>query len=135
MANWYGTARSNYFKVKDTAAFKAEMAKYDVEVLEPSGEEGRLGLLSTCPDNGDWPSYNADTDEDFEFWQVVAPHLADGEVAVLQTIGAEKARYLTGHAVAINNTGTECWVNIDDIYAKAAAMFEVPRESITVAQY
>ena len=52
MANWYGHARSNYFRVKDREKFE-EWTKSigDLEVIED--DEGRVALLSNhahaCP--------------------------------------------------------------------------------------
>jgi len=39
MANWYGRARSNYFAVKDEAAFRAWAAKRGLEVWEEMEEK------------------------------------------------------------------------------------------------
>lgn len=112
MANWYGMSRSNYFRVKDEAAFRTEMEKYDVEVITDS--EGRLGLLG-C-DEGYWPSFDADSYDELDFTEKVSTHLADGEIAVFMTVGNEKARYGTGYAIAFNNKGeTEDWC-LDRIY-------------------
>lgn len=48
----------------------------------------------------------------------ISSHLADGEVAILQEVGAEKLRYLTGYSIAVNSLGQTFSVDIDDIYQK-----------------
>lgn len=115
MANWYGMSRSNYFRVKDEAAFRTEMEKYDVEVI--ADKDGLFGLLGD--DEGYWPSCVTETEEDFDFIDKVAPHLADGEIAVFVTVGHEKSRYGTGYAVAFNNKGEAEDLDLSLIYAFA----------------
>ena len=117
MANWYGVVRTNYFRVKDVAAFEAAFANYDVEVIEDS--EGRVGLVGSS--EGYWPDVvvdyeNGPTDIDFDITEAVAEHLLDNEVAVFVGSGAEKARYVTGYATAINAAGERLGISIDDIY-------------------
>lgn len=58
-----------------------------------------------------------------DFFSYIAPHLADGEILVGMTIGSEKSRYLTGYAVAIDRTGKEVSINLDNIYALARDAF------------
>jgi hypothetical protein len=58
-------------------------------------------------ENGGWPSTiwddaldDASEGAEFDVYDFVAGHLADGEVAILMSCGAEKLRYLTGAAEA-----------------------------------
>lgn len=133
MSNYCGAARSNYFRVKDPEAFKAEMTNYNVEVWDRVEENGEtLYALGSNDDGGDWPSYNSETDEDIDFMEVLAPLVADGEVVVFQCSGAEKLRYIGGHAIAFNNQREYVCVNLDDIYQLAKNKFNVEP---TVAQY
>lgn len=123
MADWTGTARSNYFRVKDPEAFKAAMERYEVRVLErqhPGSGEVYYGLVS---ETGGWQSYDYETEEDIVLWKIVSEHLVDGDVAVFVEAGAEKARYVTGHAVAFDATGRNVRVDLNDIYAKAEEAF------------
>lgn len=98
MANWYGSARSNYFKVKDEAAFVAWAESMDLEIIR--NDDGLVGLLPGDTEDGDWPQqwYDADDnelDDPLDVPTGLRPHLADGQVAFLFTVGAEKLRYLT----------------------------------------
>jgi hypothetical protein len=138
MANWVGVSRTNYFVVKDPDSFVEDMAMFHVEVI--SRDDGRFALIAATDDGGwnsvDWrkgPDACEDEANDCWFPEIVAEYLADGEVAVLQTIGAEKMRYLSGYAVAIRNDKKYVQVSIDDIYKLAEK--ELGVEEITLATY
>lgn len=127
MANYCGTSRTNYFKVRDGEAFKkwAEGLHLDVAVGHVGEKEGKFALFpSRNSDDGCFPDgtiYDEATDEDrdFDFAAELSKHLAEGEVAVHVHIGAEKLRYLLGYAVAVNHRGETVEVNIDEIYKLA----------------
>jgi hypothetical protein len=119
MANWYGSARSNYVRVKDRETFMAwAQSLPDIEVVE---QEGAFALLATSEDGG-WPSFRrgedqeAQGDESIDLAAEIAGHLAPGEVCIFQQIGAEKLRYLSGSAMAVNSAGETLQISIDDIY-------------------
>jgi len=137
MANYYGTARTNYFAVKDAEAFKNEIGQYPVNVIEEAHSvEGTLyGFLDNNADGAGMPydKYDEDTDNYIEIdWEdLFRRHLKDGWVAVMMEAGAEKYRYITGYAVAYNNKGESRKINLDDIYKVA---LEIGTE-ITRAEY
>lgn len=122
MANWYGSARSNYFRVQDEEAFLSwvnGLPGIEAKQEEKNGSK-HFVLLE---ENGEgWPSFSYDerSDEDTEIDVAaeLAGHLAEGEVAILQEVGAEKLRYLTGYSIAVNHKGEQLWVSINDIYQK-----------------
>jgi len=132
MADWYGHARSNYFRVKDLNAFRKAMEPLDDISIHGKGDRSEIledGFICLLVDNGDkggWPAwlYNEVTDEDYEveLTKVIAEHLVDGDVAILMECGAEKLRYVTGWAVAVNSKGEEKGVSLDDIYQLAATL-------------
>lgn len=138
MANWYGSARSNYFRVKDEAAFRALADRLQLGIWEEDGTIGKLFAIYPANENDGWPSsIRNEAANDWDETDVVdelAPHLADGQVAVLQCVGAEKLLYLTGQSIAFNSTGETVTVDINDIYAKAAEHFKVAPEAITHAE-
>ena len=124
MANYYGTARTNYFLVKDEEAFKAEMEKFEVTVISQKIDDQNLyGILDNDPDGGGmpWSFYNDETEEydEIEWTEILGKHLADGQVGILMESGAEKHRYIGGYAVAFNNKGESRNVNLVDIYELA----------------
>lgn len=144
MANWYGTARSNYFKVKDMAAFNEWVASFDdlkvvTRTLEKDSKEVALGRYqvgevlvmihpSEFSDSGAWPSYRTDAEGeeiDIELTEELVEHLSEGEVAIMMEVGAEKLRYLTGYAQAVAWNGKVITLSIDDIYEQALQAFSV----------
>jgi len=144
MANFYGTTRSNYFAIKDPEAFVAEMAKYPVEVIadphrdEEGNEIGTLyGFMDSDDDGGGdiWTIYDDDNEEytEVDWADVFNRHLQDDWVAVIQSVGAEKHRYLSGFAVLYNNKGETHSVNLDNIYLFADTFGY--GKHITKAQY
>jgi hypothetical protein len=116
MANWIGSARSNYVRVKDREMFLAWAESLpEVEVVE---HEDSFALLAIS-DDGAWPSWRDPDDpheEGVDLAAEMATHLAEGEVFIFQEVGAEKLRYLSGWATAVNAAGETLHVSIDDIY-------------------
>lgn len=122
MANYYAAARSNYFTVDDPEALRAALSGLDIELLaDDDNDPNRVVLL--CTNEGGWPSwrYDEENDEDIEvdLPALVAPHLAEGQVAVLIESGAEKLRYVAGAAIAVNKRGDRVCVSLEDIYDQA----------------
>jgi molybdopterin biosynthesis enzyme len=58
-------------------------------------------------------------------------HLHDEDVAVLMEAGAEKLRYVSGWAVAVNSKGDLVEIGLSDIYEKAKHL----GKNITQATY
>lgn len=124
MANYYESARSNYFLVKDLDKFK-EFADTisGVEAVSKPDDEGNT-LVALIGDGEYWPNYyeNEDGDEiEIEWEEVFKTHLADDWVAIFMGAGAEKLRYINGWAVAYNNKGEGKAITLDDIYDIAKA--------------
>lgn len=124
MANYYATARTNYFKVKDEAAFRQWAEDLHCEVLTDGEDEHTFALL--CSDEDGIPSsrYNNRTDEvvEVEFMAELAAHLQEDHVAIVQESGHEARRYVSAHAWAVNSRGEIAHVSLSDIYAKAAPL-------------
>lgn len=128
MANYVGTARSNYFHVSDEAAFKNAMARLpDIEVVSRGeGEQKSFAILGQT-DGGGWPQWepeDPDSEEDqddvpLDLLGEIAPHLRKGSIAVLFEVGAEKLRYVAGHAMAVNSEGEVVHLDLCDIFALA----------------
>jgi hypothetical protein len=127
MANYYGTARSNYFLVKDPEAFTTEMSKYPVTVITKDVDGVTLyGFLDADDDGGAdiWAYYEHEESdiEDLNWEEVFKRHLADDWVAVIMECGAEKHRYLGGFAGAYNNKGETKTITLGDIYGLATSL-------------
>jgi hypothetical protein len=136
MADWNGMARSNYFRVKDEAAFR-KWAEY-LELAVITDSEGRFGVYSKTDDGG-FPSQRLSEDaeemEDLDFPDELAAHLVEGSIAILMTAGHEKDRYVSGYAIALNSEGKRVELVLSDIYTKAAELFQIDISNITQATY
>jgi hypothetical protein len=136
MANWYGSSRSNCFRVKDCDAFLQWVEKRGLGVFKNSEDAALFAIHSgDSTDGGSWPSFDLETDTEVDIGAELAQHLPRGEIAVLMKIGAEKLRYLTGIAIAVNHKGRAVVVSLDDVYRKAARTFRVQENKITQAAY
>ena len=132
MANYYSTARTNYFRVKDVDAFNAWAKEYEdnyrVEVVD---KEDTFAILFDSESGvPTWREVDGDYD-DIDFMDELSKHLADDEVAILHQAGAEKLRYINGYAIAVNNKGERRTISLDDIYTFAKEL----GKNVTLAQY
>ncbi len=140
MADWYGTARSNYFRVKDAEAFKELCLRWGITFSPKSKDDPELVGFICDTEFGGLPSHKYEdvpgTDEpkeyDFDdFLKELAALLEDNEVAVMLEAGAEKMRYITGYAIAINSSGNQVSISLSDIYESAKSL----GNNITKAEY
>lgn len=137
MANYYSSCRTNYFKVKDKAAFELAMSEIPcIEVVHK--ENDSFCLLGDDPDGGGWPSWMQDEDteeeREIDLPLEVSKHLIDGEVAIFMESGAEKLRYIVGYAIAINSKGEQVSLGLNDIYDMGRGLTDRPQD-VTIAEY
>lgn len=133
MANYYASARSNYFRVNDPEGLQESLPD-GVELHTSSIEPDLVCMLVTCPDQGGWPTWVIDEDDndvEFDYANALAPFLLDDEVVIMMEAGAEKLRYISGYARAFNNKGEEVVISLNDIYAKASSL----GANVTPAEY
>jgi hypothetical protein len=125
MANYYATTRSNYFRVKDNAAFEAWCAARNLKFwTKDIGEMGTCYAISAdTMDCGGWPSHDPEEDADIDFTAELALHLNAKDIAVLFETGAEKLRYITGEALAVHSDGRVVELSLHEIYERAEAEF------------
>jgi hypothetical protein len=135
MANWYGTARTNYFRVKDANVFHRWTERRRLEVFKSDKDADVVAIHPSEDSDGAWPSYDLEENAEFDLATELAEHLVPGQVAVLLEVGAEKLRYLTGQAIAVNVKGGVVELTLSDIYRKAARAFRVSESEITRAEY
>ena len=128
MANYCGTGRSNYFKVKDKKEFLEWLILWEnVRHVEKDG----LFAVFGDEESGDFPV----TDEGLEFVADIATQLTDDTVAIFMQAGAEKERYITGYAFAINSKGQTQQLALNDIYYMVIANLISNPEHMTSAEY
>jgi hypothetical protein len=136
MASWYGTARSNYFRVKDKDAFLKWADGRGLGVFKNEESRGLFAIYGgESTGDGSWPSYDVEADTEIDLVAELAEHLPKGQIAVLMEIGAEKMRYLTGVAIAVNHRGRVVELTLRDIYRKASRAFRVAESEISQASY
>lgn len=138
MSNSTCMGRTNYFQVRNLAAFKKALEKVpDVEVVEKdaTGQPG-IAVLANCQDTGSWPSFMLDadgdpTEDEVDIAGIIAEHLVEGSIAVVMEVGFEKKRYGFGWSMAIDHTGRRVELSLDAIYDKAQEAFgSRPSEAI-----
>jgi hypothetical protein len=128
MANYYASARSNYFRVKDIEAFKAD-CPVPVEVQNKDGKDYCVilfeeeGILT-------W-DYNG---EEIGWAALFAKHLEEDSVAIFMEAGAEKLCYINGYAIAYNSKGEELCISLNDIYDLVKKEWS-PNLEVTYAEY
>jgi hypothetical protein len=137
MANYYASARSNYFMVHDVDAFKNELRKYSPYLVVETKLVNETDLLTTIlvddPNDSGFPyDYLNDNDEyvEIDWTEIFKRHLKDNWVAILLEIGSEKLRFLTGIATGFNNKGEVKQISLNDL-----AHFETLGDNITQAEY
>lgn len=148
VANYYSSARSNYFKVgrpKEFMEWAKTIPNLQVDTPEKRSEPKDLVVMLYIDDvdGGGWPTYRFvtrvegddayDEEVDIDFFQEVSEFLAPGEVAIFMEVGAEKLRYLVGHACAVNSDGDFIHVGLDDIYEKVKEKWDI--DNVTLAEY
>lgn len=133
MADWYGRSRSNY--VKMVPEKKAILAKIFTDTIFFTNSDGLTAIGSEDFHGGSPSTYiedeaqeqllwdlgveDADNVDDLNLLDVV--HLSleptPDNIFVWVEAGSEKLRYISGHAVAIDHTGTVIKkISLDDIY-------------------
>jgi len=126
MANYVACVRSNYFDVKDAAAFEAFCKKWNLELIRGGKDDTLFGFLGDGEIGIPLCYYDAEADDYVEgrFMDELAGHLADGWVAIVREIGYENMRYLVGYTVAVNARGESIEVSLDQIYEDAKRLGE-----------
>jgi len=119
MANFYATARSNYFRVKDYDAFEKALEPVGIEIVR---KDDMVMVHPDYANDSGWPScyYDDETYEEvsFDIVDVIQKHIAEGECAVLIQVGNEKLRYLDGFSMAITSDEIVS-INLVNIYEQA----------------
>jgi len=134
-------ARSNEFEVTDVEMVKKCLAFYRIDADQDKKNPNKIKMIRQYDDSW-WgresinqpiqnlmPILAALVDVDHcdddpnitelpyvEEW--IWRYLKEGEVVILQEVGNDKMRYLTGSSLAINHEGKSLQVDICDIYEK-----------------
>jgi len=130
MADYFATTRSNYFIVKDIAAFKTWAERRQIEIFENKDHPGKTAIVG-CETG--WPVFD-DEGDDSNLVSDLSKHLADNQVAILMEAGAEGLRNVAGLATALDSTGRVVEISLYDIYDLARKTFG-PHAEITNAEW
>ena len=121
MANYCPYCRSSYFLVRDEEEFKTWCNKLGLTPIfnvSPITKERLCGFIA--PEGIPFSYLNDDDSEiEIDFEDEIAQHLATGWVAIIQEVGHEAMRYLTGVAIAVNWKGKTHHISLDDVYLGA----------------
>jgi hypothetical protein len=129
------SARSTRMRVKDPEALKADLAELRGGVIDVFGpdEDGYYAFGTSYA--GEWLLLSGDPNDYCEnLIEAVAPHLCDGAVCIIQEVGLNvnggfaDDTFAVGAAIAFDSTGDAIGVDIDDIFAKARATFDIPND-------
>lgn len=117
MANYYGSTRTNYFKVTDENAFKELIGRCvsdgeEVSVWTHECQDGTVlygfgcygDILGLSEDDGDDEDYDYNYDA---FIGEIQKLLPEDEAAIITHVGQEKLRYLTGCVTVITKDKIE----------------------------
>ena len=139
MANFTGAQRSNYvmFKPEKLEEVREYLEQFNIELSPDSNQPELYCLLPSnhCEDVFSTSSVD-ENDEEIELelgW--VAEQMMEGQVLVVMLAGYEKLRYIAGYAEAWNWKGESVYLDLSDIYKKAAETFQVNQDSITECSY
>lgn len=129
MANYYESARTNYFLVKDIDAFKEDLemitSSTSLEIYIKHKDLKDYVCLLGSEQNGFPFDYYDNLVEDYlgiDWGSIFAKHLKDDSVAIIIGSGAEKLRYVTGYAYAFNNKGETKSIDLVKIYELAESL-------------
>lgn len=134
MANYYGSCRSNYFKVK--RGMEDEFSELASSCGFSLSREDK-GTYIWIEDGGIPSWYNTGLGEDEKEieWKDFAKFLVPGEVIHLTESGSEKMRYLMGLALFIRADGKVKWVNIHDVPKSVTNYAKKHKRTVTDCMY
>lgn len=128
MANYECVTRSNYFHVKDPAAFRKFMSRVyggdtvDLWEEKDANEQIVFGfgvygdIIGFVPENDD-----DEQDCDYDtFLDELQKHIAEDDAVIILESGHEKLRYVIGRATVITSKEVEL-LDVSDIAAKRVA--------------
>lgn len=128
MANYEGTARSNYFQVKNEEEFTAWCNKRNLTCWQEQIDGKQVWAIAS--EDGGWPNYEEDEegDNDGVFFHIgckdigceLRRHLLAGECAILLESGHEKFRYVIGNARMITAEGHDKFFDMEQEIVKLA---------------
>lgn len=136
MANFTGAQRSNYviFKPEKLEEVREYLEQFSVELSPNLNQPEFYCLLPSNNYEDIFSSSSIEEDVQLDLGRV-AQQMLEGQVLVVMLAGHEKLRYISGCAEAWNWKGESVYLDLSDIYKKAAEAFQVNQDSITDCSY
>ena len=130
MANYYETARTNYFRVTNEERYQelfnnlsSEDDIHDFTFTDKEGVTwhgfGSYGYIDYKVSEDDW-----DREVFFQELQKILP---DNEAFIFMASGYEKLRYVTGYSIIVTNKDIQYVDIVHDAIRKARAMLHNPK--------
>lgn len=144
-----GKSRTNFVKIADMQGLEKSLLTFPEIIIKPHRDEPDHVMFYGGGYSGLWPSHgeigmividgkNTLKELDFSFEQYVMPFVAEGEVLVHQEASSERLNFLGGRAAAYVRKGNEIksiYINLSEIYEKAAESFGVDEDAIAPCHY
>lgn len=139
---WQGSARTNMARFADLEKLQALADKHGLVVTRPD-EEDNFACLEPdegATQDGDFPTFVTDEEgNEVELWDAVVELLEPDSVLIVQSVGADKLRTLSGNSTAFvrrqDGSVERTQVTISEIYEKAAKEFGIPQKCIGEVHY
>lgn len=129
MANYYETARTNYFRVTNEERYKELFNKL-------LSEDDIVDFTFTDKEGITWHGFGSYgcidykvSEDDFNrevFFKEMQTILPDNEALIFMASGYEKLRYVTGYSVIVTNKDIQYVDIINDAISKARMMLNNP---------
>ncbi len=140
MANWYGTSRTNFVRVKNVEAAKASLEDFDNTIhthpLQPD-----FIMISGNDDGGFSTNAVVDLEDggyedvELEWADWAQEHLAEGQVLIMMSAGSENLRYVSAYAKAYSWKGDELSISLTDIYREIQDRWAVDMSQVADCTY
>ena len=134
MADFLATSRSNYVIVKNVDAAIKSLKPYDIPIRHHPKNKNAI-MLAGCHANGTFNSSYVDESGDeiyLDLAEWASTNLADNQVLVLVSAGAEKLRYISAWAEAYTWKGEVITVDLlDTLFSKICENLDI--DAIEVA--
>ena len=139
MTTLFSKARSNYVHIADINGLIASLRPFpQIRIVADPTNTTLMCFMVRDSDQNGWPTMSEDEDgheTEFDVTKHICPFLEQDQVMIMMEVGYEEQRAPSGFAVAYNQTGQRCSVNLQSIYAAAAQTFKVPVQSISRCEF
>lgn len=126
MPDYFGSTRSNYFRVANPEFFEEWCAHLDLTVWSKVRDEETFYAISADPNAEGWPTRREVKDgreRPLDFHGELAEQLDPRDAAIIMEVGYEGLNYFVGTATAIHPDGRTHTIAIADIYERARTVF------------